>query len=244
MRLPEGWELVPVDFTSCHGYIAFALSADQRLAGDLQAGFHQVTGDWALPGEVPKPERRRFGKLMNNAMLFGLTHIGLRRDIGESLGFDPGEAASQKMWEMWWARYPQLSDFRDKVKAYVSVSQVRKEGLTVVSPSGRESAFPPGEILGAVAKKGMAAPGPEGVWRTVFSAAFRAVEGDLLNQLMRHFHEIKDYHHSRLVLPVYDGILTAAPEGEADRTWRALQVCGLQAAKDLGLAGLDVARKS
>ena len=244
MRLPEGWEIVPCDFTSCHGHIAFALSADQQLAEDLRSGFHEITGDWAMPPEVSKKERRRFGKLMNNAMLFGLTPIGLRRDLQEFLGFDPGEVAAVRMWELWWQRYPQLSEFRDTVRAYVEVAQARKQGLRIISPSGRASAFPPGEILGAVSKKGLAPPGPEGVWRTVFSAAFRAVEGDLLNRLMKHFHETREYHHGQLVLPVYDGILTAAPEGGSAKVWEALKVCGLQAAKDLGLTDLDVARKN
>ena len=111
--------------------------------------------------------------------------------------------------------------------------------MTITSPAGRVSKFSPQEVLGQVAKgTKKPAPGLSGAWRSVFSALFRAAEGDLLGQTLRHFYSIEEHHKAKLVLPLYDGIIIGALEEKADFAARALKLCAETAAKELGLPGL------
>jgi hypothetical protein len=238
------WVQVEGDFSSCHGYIAFGLSGDDQLKADLAAGFHQVTGDWMLTGDAEAPFRRRIGKAVNNAMLFGMESAGLLRLISKFFPGQVPEAWARRAWELWWSRYPRLAAFRDHIQELVRVAQQARVGFDIISPSGRLSRFAPYEVRGEVGKgTRKVAPGLNGAWRTVFSALFRAVEGDLLDQTLRHFHSIREAHGARLILPLYDGLTIAALPEQQDIAERALTICGRQAAQDLGLPDLRLTIK-
>jgi len=244
LTLPDPWEQLVGDFTSCHGHIAFGLSGDVQLAADLAAGLHQVTGDWLLTAAVDPPLRRAVGKAVNNAMLFGMESGGFHRLINK---FFPGQVTmdwATRAWQTWWARYPTLSAFRDQVRSVVLYAQSNRRRITITAPSGRPSRFSPGEVLGQIAKGSKkAAPGISGAWRTVFSAVFRAVEGDLLDQTLRHLHSIREHHGIKLALPLYDGVVIAAPKDGVERASKALMVCAQAACNDLGLPALSMTVK-
>jgi len=231
LQAPTGWSLLELDFKSCHAAIGLALSGDPQLGADLAGDIHQLTGD-RLPGDLLTGDaatsagRRDIGKAINNAMLFGLTPDGLQRRVQEALGRDFGEGAGERIWHAWWARYQRLAAFRDKLRAVVEQAQHDEVPFEIASPSGRVSRFSPADIAGRVAK-GRAAPGPDGVWRTVFSACFRAVEGDLLDRTLHHFHQASA--GGRPMLPLYDGGLFAAPGGAEVAVEHALQAAAAQA---------------
>lgn len=245
LAAPPPWKLISADFTSCHGYISYALSGDVQLAKDLAAGFHETTGAWLLSDEAGPTLRREVGKKMNNAMTFGLGVGGLQRVLapvlGEAVPADWAEAA----WTQWWERYPELREFRDSVAWGVTWAQSRSRRLAFNSPSGWPSSFTPSEVQGKIVHgRPDEAPGPEGAQRAVFSAIFRAVESDLLDQTVRHFHSIREHHGARLMLPLYDGLLVAAPYDSIDLSARALQTCAEAAGSDLGIPGLSLTTKS
>lgn len=75
--------------------------------------------------------------------------------------------------------------------------------------------------------------GPEGVWRSVFSACFRAVEADWLDDTLRRFHVASG--GGRPVLPLYDGLTVAAPLGVSEGVGPALVEAAAGAASGLGL---------
>ncbi|MBI2378506.1 MAG: hypothetical protein HYV07_31195 [Deltaproteobacteria bacterium] len=230
-QAPPGWSLLELDFKSCHPAIGLALSGDEQLERDLSGDIHQLIGDAVAPQRA-QPDRRTLGKRLNNAMLFGLSSYGARDLSIEVLGRPPLDGTGQGLWSAWWARYPRLAAFRDEVIALVRTVQLEGFALEIVAPSGRRSRFSPAEVRGEVAK-GRPAHGPDGAWRTVFSACFRAVEGDVLNQTLRHLHA--NDGGARPALPLYDGLIVAAPTGAEEAAQRALLAAAERAVLDLGI---------
>ncbi len=239
LRLPEGWTLLVADYKTCHGHIGVALTGDANLAHDLAGDWHQIMGDAVLPAGVPDAvQRRNFGKAINNAMLFGMEPSGLAKLYRKHYHSASPESWPADMHAAWWARYSQFAVFRDQVKALVRHAQAEGCGLHIVAPSGRVSKFDAWEVQGRVARGWREARGPDGVWRTVLSAVFRAVEGDLLDRTLLHGHIGREAHGGRLVLPLYDGLLVAAPLGGEAAVAAALEAAGAHAAAELGIPSM------
>ena len=239
-QLPPGWSLLEVDFKSCHAAIGLALSGDPQLAADLDGDMHQVVGDMLVP-DVEPTGRRTFGKQVNNSVLFGVTPVGLRRLAREVLGRDPGADKAAAAWEAWWSRYVGLAAFRAGVEALVRQAQAQGCALEIEAPSGRVSRFSAAEVAGKVTKRRRVS-GPDDAWRTVFSAVFRAVEGDLLHRTLAHHHRAAKAG-GQPVLPLYDGMLVAAPVGAEDAVWAELEAAANQAIGELGIPKLRFTRK-
>ena len=231
LQVPDGWSLIEFDFRSCHAAIGVALSGDEQLAADVDDDVHRVIGDRTLKGVDDAARRRAFGKHVNNAMLFGLSPRGLAALTHEHLGRDPKDGTGERAWSAWWSRYPQLAVFRDEVKALVSEAQASGSAIEIEAPSGRTSKFSAAEVRGR-SFKGRDRD-TDAVWRTVFSACFRAVEGDLLDATLRRFHV--DGSGGQPVSPLYDGMLAAAPTGSEEAVRVALEDAGGRAGRDLGL---------
>ena len=239
LEAPRPWQLIEADFKSCHGYIALALSGDEQLASDLDSGFHEATGAWLLSAEAGPVLRRKAGKKVNNAMIFGLSARGLQRAVSSLVDGPVPLDWACRCWAQWWDRYPRFRDFRDQAMQDISAAQAAGQKVSFASPSGWVTAFAPAEVRGKIARgTPREVPGPAGARRIVFSSIFRAVEADLLDQTLRHFHSIREHHGARLVLPLYDGLILAAPASQVEFAGRALQTCAEAAAKDLGLPGL------
>ena len=234
MEPPGGWTLLVGDFVACHPHLGLALSGDAQLARDLRGDFHQLIGDMAAR-KRDRATRRRVGKQLNNCLLFGASPAGLRHAIVEELGDDPGLDRAKHTWEQWWARYPALASFRDEVISLVAQAQQENLAIEIVAPSGWTSRFGAGEVRGVVGKGKKPAPGPKGAWRSVFSAMFRAVEGDLLDRTLAHFHESRGIHGGRPALPLYDGLYVAARHGDEGMVADALKHAAGLAATELSV---------
>jgi hypothetical protein len=241
LTLSPRWTLLSADFRSCHGYISFALSGDEQLRVDLEEGFHEITGGWLLAADASPTLARKVGKYVNNAMIFGLGAPGLKRLLDRVLEENLPLEWAEKAWNVWWDRYPRLREFRDGVKQSVLAHQCRGKRLSFISPSGRKVSFSPAEVKGVIYHQSRRdPPGSKGAWRAIFSSIFRAVEADLLDQQIRYLHAIKEHHGCELVLPIYDGLLLAAPRGREEFAMHAIRTCGSFAAADLCLSGLTV----
>lgn len=233
---PPGWALLELDFRSCHPAIGLALSKDEQLRADIRADIHQVVGD-AFAARLADPvARRRFGKYVNNAMLFGLTPEGLRDYAQRALQPPPSRAQTTAAWEAWWRRYPELWRFRAQVEECVLSARGVGLAITVVAPSGRTSRFSRAEVIGAPKAGRRGTRDAAAVTRSVFSACFRAVEADLLDHTIRLFRVRGG--PGRIVLPLYDGMIVAAPERDVRRVEQELEAAARGAALELGLAEL------
>ena len=242
IRAPMGWSLIELDFKTCHAAIGVALSRDEQLAADVAADAHQLIGDQVARQFATPAQRREVGKALNLMMLFGATSVAVRKLAAESqLGLQSLEEA-ERVWTWWWSRYPRLAAFRDALRDVVKEAQTAGDGIEIEAPSGRVSKFSAGEVAGRVAKGKQAARGPDGVWRTIMSACFRAVEGDLLDATLRHFHDSKV--GGQLVLPLYDGMIAAGPWGAEQVAIDALREAAEHASSEIGLkVGCAVVRR-
>ena len=233
---PPGWVLLEIDYKSCHAAIGHALSGDPTLGADLDGDIHQLVGNYLVsPTELDSAARKAFGKRVNNAMLFGAGPGTLERFTREGLGREPKAGAAEAVWRAWWARYPRLAAFRDEVQRSVQTAQLNDVALEIVPPSGRLSKFTAGEVQGRVSK-GRRAPGRDGMWRTVMSACFRAVEADLMNGVLRRLHALGGL--VRVALPLYDGLIAGAPNGSEDAAKTALLEAAEQAVVEIGIPKL------
>ena len=232
MIAPAGWTLMELDFRSCHAAIGLALTGDEQLATDVDADVHQVIGDLAFSGEPDPAARRSYGKELNNKMSFWFTIVGLAGLTEDLLGRPPADGTGEKAWRAWWGRYPSLEALRDEVQALVQKAQALGQHLEIVAPSGCVSKFDRRELMGR-SFKDTPDRHPDVMWKTVFSAVFRAVEGDLLDGTLRNFHA--DNAGGRPVLPLFDGALVAAPSGNEEAVIRALDSAAARAAADLGV---------
>lgn len=236
LQPPPGWVLLEVDFRSCHPAIGLAVSGDPQLQRDLAGDIHQLIGDM-LAARLDEPAaRREFGKFVNNAMLFGLTPVGLGERARRALSPPPAHDLVVRVWNAWWDRYPQLRAFRDQLNESVRFANSLKEALEVIAPSGRVSRFSPAELGGRVTKGRGKGPGVDAVARSVFSACFRAIEADLLDQTIRSFRA--GSKSGRLVLPLYDGLIAAAPQDNVVLVEYELKAAARSASDALGLEGL------
>jgi hypothetical protein len=231
---PTGSTLVELDFRSCHAAIGLALSGDDRLATNLDGDIHQIIGD-EVARNAPKERRRDLGKALNLRMLFGATPMAVAELSAAMLGRPPRDETGETVWRAWWARYPRLGVFRDSVVALVREAQVGGLAIVIESPSGAESRFSRAEVMGRVGK-GRAPPGAGNIWRTIFSAAFRAVEADLLNETVRRF--VVENAGGKLVLPMYDGLIAAAPKDGLAVVERALLKAAAGAVEAVGIPKL------
>lgn len=240
LTIEEGWTLMEVDFRSCHAAIGVALSGDEQLAADVAGDIHQIVGDAVVPALDDPAQRRELGKALNNRMLFGATPRALR-DLAAAWKLPVTDVAQyEPIWTWWWRRYPRLGAFAASVTAAVGQAQLSNAALDVVAPSGRVSRFTAAEVRGQV-ERGRTAPGIDGAWRSILSACFRAVEGDLLDETLRRFHA--DSAGGRPVLPLYDGLLLASPVGREDAATNAMLGAAQLAAHGLGLFAMQVAVK-
>lgn len=235
LRPPGGWVMLELDFRACHPVIAFALSGDEQLGIDLVRDVHQVAGERFF-AELPPAERRAAGKKLNNAMLFGLTSHGVRDLAREVLGREPRDRTGTAAWAAWWSCYPRLHALRERFESEVRRAQNAGFAIEIESPSRCISRFSRSEVAGRV-EKSRSAPGQDRVWRTLWSACFRAVEADVLNRTLAHLHE----HGGgcRPVLPLYDGLLAAAPEDAVEVAQAALHAAATRAATEVGLVALE-----
>ncbi len=188
--------------------------------------------------------RRKVGKVANNVLLFGASPRGLQRDLHEEFGVVVELGKVGLAWTAWWKRYPALAGLRDDVISLVALAQREDRGLEIVAPSGWTSWFSAAEVKGLVSTgHGKRAPGPDAFWRTVFSALFRAVEGDLLDRTIAHFVADRDHHGGQLALPLYDALYVGAPVGREAVVAQALAQAGAKAAEELGVVGMRMVVK-
>ena len=232
IEAPPGWSLIELDFRSCHAAIGVALTGDEQLAADVDADVHQVIGDLAFGSEPDAKVRRAYGKELNNSMFYGRTVHGLARLTEDLLRRPPKDRTGERAWNAWWSRYIDLAAFKNEIENLVKNAQTLGQHLEIVAPSGRVLKFSHQELMGR-SFKGKPDKHPDEMWRSVFSAIFRAVEGDLLDGTLRHFHDANA--GGRPVLPLYDGGLFAAPEGDEESVSAALEAAAAKAAADLGV---------
>jgi hypothetical protein len=181
--------------------------------------FHQDAGD-AMAPHLPPAQRRRIGKLFNNAVVGLITPHGLHAAIRRAgIQTTLEQAAGQHA--RWWARFPAARLLRDTWVADHRRAAADNRPLAIRYADGRTYTFDAGTVRGTALRPRWAhlrspASRLQATIRTTFSALWRGAEGTL-------------------VLPMYDGLLLQAPTPAAEALAESAHDALVRALADVGV---------
>jgi len=201
----SGFTLISADYSQIELRVLAHLSDDAALADAFTKGIdiHDLTADrvFGKNSGLDKHELRRRAKIINYALLYGKTAFTLAKDIGVP------QQAAQEFIDAYFAGYPAVRAFIDKLLADARVSGVVK------TMSGRRRLVP--ELSSKNGQVRMAAE------REAVNMPIQGTAADVLKKAMIDVHAAlaaRNATHSqpaRMILTVHDELLFEAPEGEA-----------------------------
>jgi len=215
---PPGCRYLLADIERCFPVLLATVSRDHSLLAAARGDLHQTAGDAMAPG-LPAAERRRLGKLFNNAVIGLITPTGWQAELLRH-GLSITRAEAQAMHARWWERFPDARRFRDAWIALHRNAAARHLPIRLSFPDGRQYSFDTATVRGAARRPKWDAIGDPKLRlaasiRTTFSAIWRGVEGVLLDEALARVYALRD-RGVRLVLPMYDGLLLQVPDDQAD----------------------------
>ena len=212
----KGFALVSLDYSQIELRLVAALASVRGMLESFAEGrdIHQATAQemfGASSNEVSEArakEQRRAAKAVNFGLLYGISRFGLSKQLGVS------EGEAQDLIDLYFARYPQLRDYRVK-----TVALCRKQGY-VETLFGRKVHLP----LIAERKHNL----QQHAERQAINAPIQGTAADLVKQAMVRIHRaLYDKKHAlygtRMILQVHDEIVLEAPIARAESSARAAQ---------------------
>ncbi|TVT47206.1 MAG: DNA polymerase I [Denitromonas halophila] len=197
---PKGHRLVSADYSQIELRIMAHLSGDKRLLQSFADGedVHRATAAEIFgltPLEVDK-EQRRYAKVINFGLIYGMSAHGLAKN----LGIDRGAAANYI--ERYFARYPGVADYMARTRA-----EVADKGY-VETAFGRRLHLP--DIHASQAGR------RQGAERAAINAPMQGTAADLIKKAMIAVSAWlkKEQLKSKLILQVHDELVLEVPDGE------------------------------
>jgi DNA polymerase-1 len=205
---PAGSKIVSADYSQIELRIMAHLSGDKGLLDAFAAGedIHRATAAevfGAAPAEVTS-EQRRYAKVINFGLIYGMSAFGLARQLGLERG------AAQSYIDRYFARYPGVANYMESTRL-----QARDKGY-VETVFGRRLWLP--EIKSAAQAKRQAAE------RAAINAPMQGTAADIIKLAMIAVQRWLDEARLRslLVLQVHDELVLEVPEGELEAVRREL----------------------
>ncbi len=208
----KGFALVSLDYSQIELRLVAAIASVEGMLQSFAEGrdIHQATAQEMFGEKEEKisQEQRRAAKAVNFGLLYGISRFGLSKQLGI------GEAEAQDLIALYFARYPQLRDYRAK-----TVEFCRKRGY-VETLFGRKIHLP----LIADRKQNMRLHAE----RQAINAPIQGTAADIVKQAMIRIHRALGerahvLHGTRMLLQVHDEIVLEAPLGVAEVSARAVQ---------------------
>ncbi len=205
---PPGSVIVSADYSQIELRIMAHLSNDERLLQAFAQGedVHRATAAEVFgvtPDEVSS-EQRRYAKVINFGLIYGMSAYGLARNLGIEIG------AAKSFIERYFARYPGVARYMDDTRA-----KAREQGY-VETVFGRRLQLP--EIrAGNQARR-------QGAERAAINAPMQGTAADLIKLAMLAVQGWLDEQRmtTRLVLQVHDELVLEVPESELQRVHEQL----------------------
>jgi DNA polymerase-1 len=205
---PAGSKLVSADYSQIELRIMAHLSGDQGLLDAFAAGedIHRATAAevfGAAPAEVTS-EQRRYAKVINFGLIYGMSAFGLARQLGLERG------AAQSYIDRYFARYPGVAHYMESTRL-----QARERGY-VETVFGRRLWLP--EIKSAAPARRQAAE------RAAINAPMQGTAADIIKLAMIAVQRWLDEARMRtlLILQVHDELVLEVPEDELEAVRREL----------------------
>ncbi|GAB1413241.1 DNA polymerase I [Candidatus Desulfobacillus denitrificans] len=199
---PAGSKLVSADYSQIELRIMAHLSGDRGLLEAFAAGedIHRATAAevfGAAPAEVTS-EQRRYAKVINFGLIYGMSAFGLARQLGLERG------AAQAYIDRYFARYPGVANYMETTRL-----QARERGY-VETVFGRRLWLP--EIKSAAPARRQAAE------RAAINAPMQGTAADIIKLAMIVVQRWLDEARMRtlLILQVHDELVLEVPEAELE----------------------------
>ncbi|MBI4989351.1 MAG: DNA polymerase I [Rhodocyclales bacterium] len=205
---PAGSKIVSADYSQIELRIMAHLSEDQGLLDAFASGedIHRATAAevfGAAPAEVSS-EQRRYAKVINFGLIYGMSAFGLARELGLDRG------AAQAYIDRYFARYPGVARYMESTRLLA-----RDKGY-VETVFGRRLWLP--EIKSAAPARRQAAE------RAAINAPMQGTAADIIKLAMIAVQRWLDEQRkaSLLILQVHDELVLEVPEAELDSVRREL----------------------
>jgi len=205
---PPGSLIVSADYSQIELRIMAHISQDASLLQAFAAGedIHRATAAeiFGMPAAELGPEQRRYAKVINFGLIYGMSAFGLARQLGIE------RAAAQQYMDRYFARYPGVADYMQRTR-----EAARATGY-VETVFGRRLWLP--EIRSGNAGR------RQGAERAAINAPMQGTAADLIKMAMiavdRWLAEKR--LGTRLIMQVHDELVLEVPEAELDLVKQAL----------------------
>ncbi|MGL1834066.1 DNA polymerase I [Rhodocyclaceae bacterium SMB388] len=199
---PKGCSIVSADYSQIELRIMAHLSADERLLDAFAHGedVHRATAAevFGVPPAEVSSEQRRYAKVINFGLIYGMSAHGLARNLGID------RAAAQSWIDRYFARYPGVARYMDETKT------IAKSQGYVETVFGRRLYLP--DIRAQQAGR------RQGAERAAINAPMQGTAADLIKKAMIATHAWLKAEGlaSRLILQVHDELVLEVPTAELD----------------------------
>ena len=217
---PPGCVIISCDYSQIELRIMAHLSGDEALLAAFAHGLdvHRATAAevFGVAPEQVSSEQRRYAKVINFGLIYGMSSFGLAR----SLGID--NTAARNYIDRYFSRYPGVARYMDATR------QTAKAQGYVETVFGRRLVLP--EINSPNGPRRAAAE------RAAINAPMQGTAADLIKMSMVAVQRALDTERraSRMIMQVHDELVLEAPESEID--WARAELPRLMA----GVAALKV----
>jgi DNA polymerase-1 len=203
-----GCRLLSADYSQIELRIMAHIAEDASLLTAFAAGkdIHQATAAeiFGIPLEQVSSEQRRYAKVINFGLIYGMSAYGLAGNLGIE------RAAAQKYIATYFERYPSVAQYMEETKL-----QAREQGY-VETVFGRRLWLP--EI------RGSNGPRRQGAERAAINAPMQGTAADLIKLAMvavQNWLEAENLK-TRMLLQVHDELVFDVPLDELDYVQKAL----------------------
>jgi DNA polymerase-1 len=198
----EGYKLASFDYSQIELRILAEMCGDEALVQAFQrrVDVHTVTASlmYGISEDQVTKEQRRLAKLLNYAVLYGVTEYGLANQLGG--GFSTSEARA--LIEQYRERFPSVKAFTD-----ATIAEARSKGFTTTIRNRRRY-FP--DIHNANRNERMYAE------RQAMNAPLQGTASDLIKLAMIAIPPLLEGRKTRMLLQVHDELVFELADGEED----------------------------
>jgi DNA polymerase-1 len=199
---PKGCVLMAADYSQIELRIMAHLSQDPGLIKAFMAGedVHRATASevFGVPLDQVNAEQRRYAKVINFGLIYGMSAFGLARNL------DIDRGVAKNYIDQYFHKYPGVARYMDQIRAsakangYVETVFGRRLWLPEInSPNG---------------------PRRQAAERAAINAPMQGTAADLIKLAMIQVQQAleKERLRSRLVLQVHDELVLEVPEDEVE----------------------------
>ncbi|CAM8635506.1 PolA DNA polymerase I - 3'-5' exonuclease and polymerase domains [Comamonadaceae bacterium] len=217
---PAGSVIASADYSQIELRIMAHISGDEALLGAFHQGLdvHRATAAevFGVPVDQVSSEQRRYAKVINFGLIYGMSAFGLARNLGID------NTAAKNYIQRYFERYPGVKTYME------STRELAKRQGYVETVFGRRL-----QLAGIKNAKGAQLAGLE---RAAINAPMQGTAADLIKLSMVKVQQVLDAQNrsTQMIMQVHDELVFEVPEAEVE--WVRTEIPALMA----GVAALKV----